>query len=486
MFNTTKQNYEHEIAIFEEGVQVHETKAYGIGIDVHSKFIQVCVLYKCDLKVFAMQHEFGTDWDSLVNAKDWCLQVLRSKASPIPNLEKPIHYCLESTSTYHLPILLAFQGTPSIVNPTIAGATKRKTDVLDAKLLATHNLIGIWPESYVPSSDIHELRVLVWERDRCLTDATVCSRRINNALIRFGYTMSRDGSIAKEGPVRDIVEAILNGESTLPDNLCPLGIPDNVRDVIISEYQKYDQLRQLSEYWRVKAEEKVLSMQWETGSSTLSGTDMLALLTTTPQIGVITAINWLVHIITPRRFPNGKALAAYCGLDPSLKISAKHVTSTTKRGGCKQLHKALVSSADRLIRQHNEMFGQWGYNLYCQTGKWKKAANAVARKLAVAMYYMMKTGQPFSYERYNLIKYLHVFDIDLEELPLIEPNFKRYIRILKEHNIHTTAQLVTAYLSCTLGSLHGLGKKFFSTLRIFMNEQNKYRKLYLELKTNAI
>lgn len=256
--------------------------------------------------------------------------------------------------------------------------------------------------------------------------------------------------------------------------------------MIISEYQKHDQLRELSEYWYSKAEEKNLSMDWETDNGTLSGTDMLALLTTTPQVGIITAITWLVHIITPRRFPNGKALAAYCGLDPSLKISAKHVTSTVKRGGNKHLHKALVSCADRLIRQHTEMFGQWGYNLYCQTGKWKKAANAVARKLAVAMFYMMKTWQPFSYERYNLIKYLHVFDISVEDLALIEPKFKRYIRILKEHNIDSTAQLVTAYLSCTLGPLNGLGKKFFSTLRIFMNEQNKYRKLYEQLKSSNI
>ena len=197
----------------------------------------------------------------------------------------------------------------------------------------------------------------------------------------------------------------MNGEADLPGNLCPLGIPDDVREVIISEYQKYDRLRELSEYWRSKAEEKVLSMEWETGSATLPGSEMLSLLMTAPQVGKLTAITWLVHIITPpRRFPNSKALAAYCGLDPSLKVSAKHVTSTCKRGGNKQLHKVLVSSADRLIRNHTEMFGRWGYHLYSQTGKWKKAANAVARKLAVAMYYMMLTGQPFSYENYQLVK----------------------------------------------------------------------------------
>lgn len=223
-------------------------------------------------------------------------------------------------------------------------------------------------------------------------------------------------------------------------------------------------------------------MEWETQSGKISGQQMLDILTTAPQVGALTAITFLAHIITPNRFPNSKALAAYCGLDPSLKISAKHVTSTKKRGGNKALHKTLVSCGERLIRNHTEMFGRWGYNLYLQTGKRKKASNAVARKLAVAMYYMMRTGQPFSYDKYNLVKDLHVLEIPVSDLPLIEPDFKRYIRILKEHNINITTDLVTAYLSCELGSLTGLGKKFFSVLRTYMNEQHKYKKLYDELQ----
>jgi transposase len=468
------------MVILEDGVPVQETKSYGIGIDCHSKFIQVCVLTKRDLSFYAHQKEFGTDWNSLTDAKEWCLRVLHEKSDSVPDPELPLHYCIESTSTYHQPILMAFEGTPSIVNPTLAGATKRKSDVLDAQLLATHDLIGVWRESYVPSRDISELRVLVWERDRCLTESTVASRRINNALVRFGYTVGRDGSVAKEGAVRDIVQALLNNDTPLPDNLCPYGLPEDVRAVIISEYQKYDQLRELSEYWGGKAEEKVLSMEWETDTGTLSGEEMLSLLMTAPQVGRLTAITWLVHIITPRRFPNSKALAAYCGLDPSLKISAKHVTSTRKRGGNKQLHKSLVSCADRLIRNHTEMFGQWGYNLYCQTGKWKKASNAVARKLSVALYYMMRTGQPFSYDNYRLVEHLHVLEIPVSKLPSIEPDFKRYIRILHEHGVETTSDLVTAYLSCSLGSCRGLGKKFFSVLRTFLNEQHKYKRIYEE------
>lgn len=82
------------------------------------------------------------------------------------------------------------------------------------------------------------------------------------------------------------------------------------------------QLHELSEYWRSKAEEKVLSTEWETGSATLPDSEMLSLLMTALQAGKLTAVTWLVHTITPppRRFPNSKALAAYCGLDPGLKV----------------------------------------------------------------------------------------------------------------------------------------------------------------------
>ena len=148
------------------------------------------------------------------------------------------------------------------------------------------------------------------------------------------------------------------------------------------------------------------------------------------------------------------------------------------------LHKTLTSCADRLIRNHTEMFGQWGYNLYLQTGKWKKASNAVARKLAVALYFMMLTGKEFSYEKYSLIKNISVFNISVDELPELIPDFKRYIKILHENNINNTSELVTAFLSCSLGSCKGLGKKFFSTLREFMNNQHKYKQIYENMRCN--
>ena len=106
-----------------------------------------------------------------------------------------IHYCIESTSVYHVVVLKAWGGIPSVINPSIAGATKKKTDVLDARQLAMFDLTGVWRESFIPSVEVDELRVLLAERNNFNKLAARCSNRINNTLLKFGYTIGRDGTV---------------------------------------------------------------------------------------------------------------------------------------------------------------------------------------------------------------------------------------------------------------------------------------------------
>ena len=155
-------------------------------------------------------------------------------------MSQPLYYVIEATSTYHMPILMAWKGVPSVINPMLAGAAKRKTDILDAGRLSFHDLTGVWKESYVPSKDIQELRVLIAERNRFSKLATQCSNRINNIIVRFGYTIGQGTSVTKDREVRDIVEDIVSENPSSHENLCPFPIPDDVKSIIRQEYQMYD------------------------------------------------------------------------------------------------------------------------------------------------------------------------------------------------------------------------------------------------------
>ena len=78
---------------------------YGVGIDCHSKFIQVRQAEK----------EFTTAWDDLVRATVWTMEVLGSLAQA-----DVLRYCIESTGAYHMSVLRAWKAIPCVVNPLLA------------------------------------------------------------------------------------------------------------------------------------------------------------------------------------------------------------------------------------------------------------------------------------------------------------------------------------------------------------------------------
>lgn len=149
----------------DEGKEVQDLKPFGIGVDVHSKFIQVCVLVKRDLRIYEYNQEFTTDWFGLSKGKRWAKAVVQNCSSPKVDLSDesttPFTYCCESTSCYHIPILDNWEGVASVVNPSIVKAGKRKTDRIDAKQLAMNNITGTWPVFYVVIRPVREVRMIL-------------------------------------------------------------------------------------------------------------------------------------------------------------------------------------------------------------------------------------------------------------------------------------------------------------------------------------
>ena len=74
----------------DDGTPVMPTKDYGIGIDCHSRFLEVIVLVKRDSDFFEYCREVDTSWDSIKEAYTWALHVLGTCADPPVQLSSPL------------------------------------------------------------------------------------------------------------------------------------------------------------------------------------------------------------------------------------------------------------------------------------------------------------------------------------------------------------------------------------------------------------
>ena len=475
----------------ESGKIIQIAKHAGVGIDCHAHFIQISVIVRVGHDYMEFQKDFPTDPTSIDDANEWVINTIRTKSCPSILIDKDhLSYAIESTSTYHLPIVKRWGGLPEIVNPKLAGPSHRKTDKLDATMLARQNIDGLWSPSYLPSSEIWALRSLIDQREAFSHSATKRSNSINSLLLKFGITLGHSGSVTKNLEIRQkVMDLISDNPSPMMKELYPDDIPCEVKDTILKMYEQYDEDRKQEQLYLNLSIAKAMSLTWETSTGSLAGTDMIRLLTTVPGVGERTAILWLSIIITPRRFINAKAASAYCGLDPSLKISAQHVTSIKKRGGNKALHSALCFAASGLMGRRSEPFGIWGYKLYQSTGKWKKGTNAVARRMAISLYYVQSKAEPFDYNKFTIMEMPKVVDMSISELVTINPEFHRYIPGLNQANIFSTQALADRYHNGSLVHIQGLkGKKFIYLIKDFIQNQSRYKKLHqdYQLQRNAI
>jgi hypothetical protein len=161
-------------------------------------------------------------------------------------------------------------------------------------------------------------------------------------------------------------------------------------------------------------------------------------------------------VVTPLRFSAKEKLVAFCGCDPSLKVSAGKITSQTRRGGNTRLHFQLIKVAGSCINRHKEPFGQWGYAILQRHAKggYKKACGAVARRIATAMYFIHTNSEPFSYDKYNFHK-IEVPDVTLDEMQLST----RTHNVLTHNNLTNSQAVTSLFITGELHRMRGLGKK---------------------------
>lgn len=124
------------------------------------------------------------------------------------------------------------------------------------------------------------------------------------------------------------------------------------------------------------------------------------LLMTIPGIGAITSLSFSAAIEDPANFKRLRSVGAWLGLTTRRYQSGEvdydgHISRRGDSHLRSLLYEAAVVMLTRTKSRHDSSLKDWGLKLRERIGI-KRAAVAVARKLAVIMHSMLKTGEPFN------------------------------------------------------------------------------------------
>lgn len=122
-----------------------------------------------------------------------------------------------------------------------------------------------------------------------------------------------------------------------------------------------------------------------------------ALVTSIPGVGKTTAAKLLAYLGDVRRFKNGKALAAFVGVTPHLRVSGSSVRgrSMISRSGHAQVRHSLYMPA-LVALKHNPLVSVFGIRLKAAGLAPKAVVAACMHKLVLLVYGILKSGRPFN------------------------------------------------------------------------------------------
>jgi len=313
-----------------------------VGIDISKGKLDVALL---DERGKIRNHVFANDSKGHTALITW----LRER-SP----DAPPSVCMESTGHYGEAAATALADAGyrvSVVNPArVKGfaqseLARNKTDRADAALLARFGL-ALQPEVWVaPSREVRELRSLV--------------ERLQSLKEMYQQETNRLEAAAQQPSMRSSIESHLQ--------------------------------------W-LQVEIKALERQIDDHIDRHPGLRAdVELITSIPGVGNTTAAKMLAYLGDVRRFRNAKALAAFIGVTPRLKLSGSSVRghSSISRSGHAQVRHALYMPA-LVALKHNPLVHAFGVRLK-EAGLAPKAVVAAGmHKLVLLVYGILKSGQPFN------------------------------------------------------------------------------------------
>jgi transposase len=278
-----------------------------------------------------------------------------------------------STWFYHA---LTAEGIPAICIEArhaqkVLNETLNKTDANDADGLAQLAEAGFYKTVRVKTFDSMLTRTMVAARNQLLSISKQLSNQIRGLMKTFGLIVPKGA-----GRIFDVnVRRLLDGSAVLALVILPL-----------------------LEAWRdIRKHAANLDHQLLAAARESQATKLLM---TIPGVGAVTAVSYIAAIEDPENFRTSRSVGAWLGLTTRRYQSGEiDYDGHISRRGDSLLRGLLYEAATVLLTRTGQRaecnLKTWGLKLRERLG-FRRAAVAVARKLAVIMHSMLKTGQVFN------------------------------------------------------------------------------------------
>lgn len=243
---------------------------------------------------------------------------------------------------------------------------KQKTDREDARLVLRLLLENRFPRIWTPNPENRDLRQLLWHRHRLVQMRTRIMNQLQAVAMNEGYRWKKK-LFSEQG--RALLEKL---------SLAPWAS------------RRRKELLELLDQLDPKIAELTAALEHEGNKR-----PEVVLLKTHPGVGPLTGLAYVLVIGTPDRFPCGKKIGSYTGLIPSEDSSAGHqrLGHISKQGNA--LLRYLLGEAAQAAARCNPDWRRRYMHLMMRREK-RIAKVAMARKLAVRLYWMWRNNRQYS------------------------------------------------------------------------------------------
>jgi len=376
----------------------------AMGLDIHRDLIVACLirgeLDECpEIEI----RNFTTLIPDMQKLRDWVIETgCRNIA-------------MESTGIYWQPIYETleecFDGEISIlvVNArNMKNVPGHKTDMRDAQWIATLLRAGLLKGSFIPAKPFRELRHLTRYRKSIIKDSTSQKNRIDKFLQSAGFRLSAFLSDIFGASGRNIIRHLAQHGSITREELdkcLKTKTRHKINDIMIAvngtlSKHQCECLSMMLLYLE-EIEKHLNVVENAITEEIIRHTEALELLCSIPGVDVTAASAIIAEIGTDMSsFPSAEHISSWAGLSPGNNESAGKRKSVHINKGNSYLKSMLCEIAWIIAGKRNTYLANWYWRIKQQKGA-KRATIALARKLLVMIYTMLKTRAPYNDESYE-------------------------------------------------------------------------------------